>query len=303
MWYILSHMSYHPLSRVARLVLALLVLTPSAAFVPSVALAGGSGLPGPGTYSCGPHMDTYTVTSLNRLQGSGIRCVSWGDRYSTDSSSPAFVWYGEGAWYTQDARGVVKPCVYRHLGQAVPRSSTSGYIGYASDMYGNGECGQSNYNGNLTLTVVDSATIRVTGAWAEEWRLASNPLYTPLPAPKTCGRWFDNFTAYSIVDAVTGNGQEKLGASGSGLRCMLKVGPKNSAWFGNGNWGGSQYVHLGIRTNVGYGANDFCAPGQICNTFAPGVLHFVNSDVLHGTIVPEWNEVWSRWTRSGNGAR
>ena len=237
-------------------------------------------------------METYTVTSLNRLQGSGVRCVSWGDRFSSDTSAPAFVWYGEGTWSTQNRQGVLQPCAYRHVGQAVPKAGSSNYTGYAADLYGNGECGQSNYPGNLTLTVVDANTIRVTGAWQEEWHLASSPIYTPLPAPRVCGRWFDNYTVYGIADAVTGNGKDKLGASGSGLRCMLKSGPSNSVWFGNGNWGKSEYVHLGMRTTNGYGANDFCAPGQICNTFAPGILHFATSDLLHTTIVPEWNEEW-----------
>ncbi|MDF2388920.1 hypothetical protein JMG10_46335, partial [Nostoc ellipsosporum NOK] len=204
------------------------------------------------SFNCGPHLRTYVVRPLNNRQGFGIRCVKFSEGQPGQSRIPRLAWYGEGNW---------GGATYRHVGQAIYRGSN--LIGFASDIHGNGEDINNNFPGNLKVEIFGS-TIRVTGAWNEEWRLVNSTNYNPLPRPRTCGGYFDE---YKVSD---------LGGSrqGSGLRCVLNVGLKNTTWFGNGNWGGSTYSHIGTRSFNGYGAGDICGAGfgPICNTFAWGSL-------------------------------
>ncbi|MBD2437568.1 hypothetical protein [Nostoc sp. FACHB-110] len=221
-------------------------------------------------FSCGPHLRTYIVKPLDNRQGLGIRCVKFSEG-KPGTSIPRLAWYGEGNW---------GGATYRHVGQAIYRSSN--LVGFASDIYGNGENIHNNFPGNLKVEVSGS-TIRVTGAWNEEWHLVKATSYKPLPRPKTCGGYFDEYR----VSDLAGSRQ------GSGLRCVLRVGPNNTTWFGNGNWEGSTYSHIGTRSFNGYGASDVCTQGfgPICNTFGWGSLKFTS--VPGGfNVTGAWSEKW-----------
>lgn len=221
-------------------------------------------------FSCGSHLRTYVVKPLDNRQGFGIRCVKV-SQGRPGTRIPRLAWYGEGNW---------GGATYRHVGQAIYRGSN--LVGFASDMYGNGEDINNNFSGNLKVEVIGS-TIRVTGAWNEEWHLVNATNYTPLPRPKTCGSYFDEYRVSDLAGS----------RRGSGLRCVLRVGPNNTTWFGNGNWGGSTYSHIGTRSFNGYGASDVCGNGfgPICNTFGWGSLKF--TAVPGGfNVTGAWSEKW-----------
>ncbi|MEA5504786.1 hypothetical protein VB735_17045 [Halotia wernerae UHCC 0503] len=221
-------------------------------------------------FSCGRYLRTYIVKPLDNRKGTGIRCVKFSEG-KPGTTVPRLAWYGEGKWGS---------ATYRHIGQAIYRNSN--LVGFASDIHGNGENTNNNFPGNLKVQVLGS-TIRVTGAWNEEWQLVRATNYNPLPRPRTCGGYFDQ---YKVSD-LAGNRR------GSGLRCVLRVGPNNTTWFGNGNWGGSTYSHIGTRSFNGHGAADICGAGfgPICNTFSWGSLKL--NPVPGGfDVTGAWSEKW-----------
>jgi len=224
-------------------------------------------------FTCDPHTITYVVKSLSNAAGKGIRCVKFSNG-NTRNRVPKIAWYGEGNWSGRN---------YRHVGQAFYRGRN--LIGFASDMYGNGEYFNGNFNGNLKLQFISGSRIRVTGAWNEEWIPVKSTSYKPLRRPKTCGKYFDQ---YKVSD-LKGNRR------GSGLRCVLRVGRRNITWFGNGNWGGNTYSHIGTRASKGYGASDICKSpfGPICNTFGYGSLKL--NPVANGfNVTGSWSEKWRK---------
>jgi hypothetical protein len=230
-----------------------------------------------GSFTCGPHALTFAVRSLAPVRkGTGVRCVKISDGIGSQGI-PRIAWYGEGNW---------EGGTYRHVGQAVTRrpSDVSG-VGYASDINGNGEAANNNFPGTLKVSLAggtwnNPTRINVTGAWNETWIRVSKIGYTPLERPKTCGSYFDQYTVSDLAGS----------RAGEGLRCVLKVGPKNTTWFGNGNWGGTTYSHLGTKGHNGYGAGDICdAPfGPTCNTFGYGSLDFS----VAGQVTGAWSEKW-----------
>ncbi|UKO97933.1 hypothetical protein [Nostoc sp. UHCC 0870] len=222
-------------------------------------------------FNCGPHLRTYVVTSLNGNQGDGIRCVKFSEG-KPGTRVPRLAWYGEGNW---------SGSTYRHVGQAIYRGRN--LVGFASDIHGNGEYFNGDFPGNLSVQVLGGGSrIRVTGAWNEEWQLVRSTNYNPLPRPKTCGGYFDEYQVSSLS-----------GSNGDGLRCFLRGGLKNTTWFGNGNWGGSTYSHVGTRSVNGYGAGDICDNnfGTFCNTFDWGSLNL--TPVPGGfDVTGAWSENW-----------
>lgn len=156
------------------------------------------------SFNCGPHVRTYVVKPLDNRKGVGIRCVKFSEGQPGQSRIPRLAWYGEGNW---------GGATYRHVGQAIYRGSN--LVGFASDIHGNGEDINNNFPGNLKVEIVGS-TIRVTGAWNEEWKLVNATNYNPLPRPRTCGGYFDQYTVSDL------GGSRK----GRGLRCVLTVGQK-----------------------------------------------------------------------------
>jgi hypothetical protein len=74
---------------------------------------------------------------------------------------------------------------------------------------------------------------------------------------------------------------------------VLRVGLRNTTWFGNGNWEGSTYSHIGTRSFNGHGAGDICGSnfGTICNTFGWGSLKL--TPVSGGIdVTGAWSEKW-----------
>ncbi|MBE9211482.1 hypothetical protein IQ247_01905 [Plectonema cf. radiosum LEGE 06105] len=222
-------------------------------------------------FTCAPHTKTYVVKSLSNAQGQGIRCVKFAQGTRTNRL-PKIAWYGEGNW---------SGSTYRHVGHAFYQGNS--LIGSASDMHGNGEYFNGSFDRNLEIQLLPGSRIRVTGAWNEEWIPVQSTSYKPLSRPKTCGNYFDE---YQVSD-LAGN------RNGSGLRCVLRVGSRNMTWFGNGNWEGNTYSHLGTRGNTGHGASDICnsAFGPICNTFAYGSVKL--TPVTGGfNVTGAWSEKW-----------
>lgn len=255
--------------------------------VPSVAVhadsAGQSS-----TYSCGPYLQTYVVKPLDAsIAGTGIRCVKWSDGATSKSNVPVLAWYGEGTW---------DGFTYRHVGQAykLPKSKDPAtYQGFASDFYGNGEYYHGNYPGSLRLTVVNDKTIRVTGAWNEEWTKVTDVVYSPLPTPTTCGSFFNAYKAYSADDLAKKRSTKEIPATHQGLRCVLKVGPPSTTWYGVGMWDGKSYAHLVTGSSKGYGSSDFCrASGDYCGDSAYGKIRRRFLRGLNVPTVDGWNEAW-----------
>ncbi len=242
----------------------------------------------PSGFSCGPFMDTYVVSSPDFFSGEGIRCVKWSTGAKTSKRVPAFAWYGEGRW--DDIR-------YRHVGHAfasasLPQPNT--YQAFATDMYGNGETVQGDYSGGFVITVLDADTIQVSQGWNETWKRVSSTNYSPLPAPTTCGRYFDQYTVQSL-DAYAAQRTRKATKvrAGEGVRCVLRSGAPSTTWFGFGTWNGAYYMHLVTGSATGYGASDFCSsPQDICNSYSYGSIRKRLSQVWQKPIVEGWNEIW-----------
>jgi len=232
-------------------------------------------------------MDTYTVTALDGAPGSGVRCVKWSDGSQTRRQVPAFAWYGEGNWQGN---------TYRHVGQAfVGKGRPNQYQGFASDVYGNGEAYQGNFPGNLVMTVYGKDTIVVEGAWSEKWSRVTSVAYQPLPVPMTCGSLFEEYQASDVNAYLDNERDQAVVRSGSGVRCLLKVGRTGTTWFGAGHWDGKAYAHLATGSSKGYGASDFCANnGDYCGNFRYGAIRKQYSSVHRAPVIHGWNEVWEK---------
>lgn len=225
-------------------------------------------------FTCAPKLRTYIVKSLSTGEFGGVRCVKFNPTTS-GSSIPRLAWYGEGRWGSN---------TYRHVGHGF--ISGSKIVGYASDINGNGEHTNANFPGNLNITIVNGYKIRVTGAWNEEWNYTDTPVnYTPLSRPAKCGGYFDEYRVSDLAGS----------RNGRGLRCVLRVGVRNTTWFGNGDWEGTNYSHLGTRSQGGYGAADICAApfGPTCNHFLAGSLKLTT--VSGGfNVTGAWSEKWRK---------
>jgi hypothetical protein len=252
-------------------------------------------LPALPKFSCGPHLATYVVRPLDNRPGRGIRCVKFSNGSPSKPRTPRIAWYGEGNWYGKTYRHVghafYKPVLVPHQPLPLPSSLK----GYASDMNGNGEDIHNNFPGNLQVQIVNPSRIRVTGAWNEEWIRVNEATYKPLARPKVCGSYFDQYKVADLVPLSQG------GRQGDGMRCVLRVGPAGTAapkryfttWFGNGQWTGSKYSHLGTRSTAGVGASDICGStfGPICNNFPYGSLKV--KPVPGGyDVTGAWREMW-----------
>jgi hypothetical protein len=224
-------------------------------------------------FTCGPNMATYSVSPLDNRSGAGVRCVLFANQN--------FSWYGEGNW---------NGATYRHVGQGLARGRIM--IGYASDINGNGEIIHNNFPGNLSITTSGGTVpgqIYVRGAWNEIWNLDSNHYsnyQSPLPAVRTCGSFF---TQYYVRD-LAGSGR------GYGVRCVMNNTPVPlSTWYGEGNWNGSTYAHLGMNNGGRYGASDICETSKynICSHFPFGTLALTRVGAQIN-VTGAWSEAWLR---------
>ena len=234
-------------------------------------------------FNCGPYLQTFIVRALDNRKGKGIRCVKLSEGRPGTPRIPKLAWYGEGNWQGK---------TYRHIGHAFYQRRQ--LRGYASDIYGNGEFFKNSFPGNLKVRIINPNRIRVTGAWNEEWIRVGMTNYRPLRRPRTCGRHFESYRVSDLIPRPKGR-------RGTGLRCVLRVGPGGTymprryftTWFGNGHWDGNRYSHLGTRSFNGHGASDICGTtfGPVCNTFGWGSLKM--NPVPGGyNVTGSWREKW-----------
>jgi len=253
-------------------------------------------------FSCGPNTITYSASAGDNRQGNGVRCV----KIQNIESMPHLTWYGEGQWQGQ---------TYRHIGEATPGCADRplDFCGAAADIHGNGESFNNNFPGKIIGFKATNGNwpapneIRISGAWNEVWNKVTAINYVPLLRPTTCG---SNFDEYAVSDL---NNRRQ----GAGIRCVLRKGssPYTTAWFGNGEWEGRTYSHVGIF-RIGHaisgtigggvgGASDLCnsALGQFCNNFRADSLRFTSICESEGEGRPRrrfrgfkvqgaWSEVW-----------
>ena len=227
------------------------------------------------SFTCGPHLLTYQVRSLDGRSGIGVRCVKL-----NPSKTIGLYWYGEGYWGQRK---------YRHIGGYF-RAVNSWNNSFAFDIFGNGE----NFNNsfpNLGISPTPSLsappqTIRVTKEWNEEWTLAPENTvqgYTSSLDPvQNCG---NNFQTYHV-------------RGGNGIFCILR---KYGLWYGEGSWSGRTYGHIGIDTqNSGGGeAVDICEPARFsfCNiakslNITPHLKEGPPYPYVPITVTGDWNQIW-----------
>lgn len=288
------------LSGAATVLLALLVVGLPA--IPTRAATSVAGVvSGTEAFDCGPHALTYVVLPTDdKRSGMGVRCL----KLLSKDYSYQIVWYGEGRW---DNRA------YRHLGMAYAAIEEWTPIeSYAADISGNGEAYSSVTHTLFVEPVIGSwpvpKRISVEGDWHELWVLASQLpgtlSYVPLPRPTTCGPHLEEY----MVTALDGR-------SGAGLRCLLHERWRSGSgvWFGNGEWGGTRYTHVGAFRPYLPGSQlasawDLCHPhfGQFCSKVPTGIPvagpganlvdELLMKDVAAGYDLTwqGWNEAWRR---------
>lgn len=227
------------------------------------------------SFTCGSNLLTYQVRSLDDRSGIGVRCVRL-----RPGKTVSLYWYGEGFWGQRK---------YRHIGgfyENVISSNNS----FAFDIFGNGEDFNGSFPGTLEMTLTPSLpatpqTIRVTGAWNEEWILVPENTvqgYTsPLGSVRNCG---SNFQTYHVRE-------------GNGIRCIKR---EYALWYGEGSWGGRTYGHIGVDSMVSAGeAIDICEPSRFsfCNiasslNITPHLQVGPPFPYVPITVTGSWNETW-----------
>lgn len=230
-------------------------------------------------FTCGTHLTTYRVTSPDGALG-GVRCVKFINEKRRDKrDSLTFVWYGEGRWGNTD---------YRHIGYSAKEYSGQ-QSNYAADISGNGEGTNGTFN-RLSFRISPNwQTIQVSGDWNETWTIAANDMvqdYTSrLQRLNSCGK---NLSRYVVTDS------NNKTTNGTGVRCRLQ----SKVWYGEGDWNGIPYAHLGFFTNGGDGASDICEPSRsrACGNFPVGSLKIEgmtcgNPEKLR--VRGAWNEIWT----------
>jgi hypothetical protein len=188
---------------------------------------------------------------------------------------------------------------YRHIGHAFASpllSQANTYQGFATDMYGNGETVEGDYRGGLVMTIIDRDTIQVSNGWNETWKRVPVTNYQPLPAPTTCGKYFDQYSVQSIDTYSAIQRRKNLPLKVTpGIRCVMRTGAPNTTWFGIGNWHGKQYAHLVTGSSKGYGSSDFCtSPEDYCGSASYGSIRRRISPTWKRPIVDGWNEIWMK---------
>ncbi len=202
-------------------------------------------------FKCGPGLLTYKATLVgnNGQVGSGMRCLK--PTYNQNvNGGPYFAWYGE---------GTIAGCTERILGHAIfgaftnpPTNSNTIDKAVAANIWGNGECRQQNYNGNIQINTFNNLqNVQVTGALNEKWTKVSSLVWSPLPRINTCSNPV-GLTTYKAVD-----GPAFPVRIGSGIRCVLNFYYPDTTWFGNGYWlnTANKYTELGTKNNNNFGTS------------------------------------------------
>ncbi|MCI5120474.1 MAG: hypothetical protein D3908_04620 [Candidatus Electrothrix sp. AUS4] len=261
-------------------------------------LAAGSNLaaqdvnqppPSPPLFKCGPGFTTYSVKSLDGVEGNGVRCVITDHLQTVEGKYLSGVyWYGEGTWNDKQ---------YRHIGCTY---SNQGFQSFVTDIYGNGESFHNEVS-SLLLTSSDKLNhIRVTGGgWNEEWIREpdgeADNYRSTLNKVTSCGDYLEK-ASVTPLDGLT--------SEGGGIRC-LKRDPSSSVpdiWYGEGEQNGKPYHHFGFITKgtdtVSGTAADLCnTPENSCGQTAKnGLVITPEMDCWQTSkylVTGDWNERWN----------
>ena len=245
----------------------------------------------PPLFKCGPGFTTYSVKSLDGVEGEGVRCVMTDHLQMVEGKYLAGVyWYGEG---TRDDK------TYRHIGCTYNNQKNQVFQSFATDIFGNGESSRNEIS-SLLLTSNDKLNhIRVTGGgWNEEWvrepdGKAKNYRST-LNKVTNCGDYLEK-ASVTPLDGLT--------SEGGGIRC-LKRSPSSSLpdiWYGAGEQDGKPYHHFGFikkGKNMTSGtAADICnnAAYSCRKTAQNGLTITPEMDCWQKTqylMTGDWNERW-----------
>lgn len=260
-------------------------------------------------FTCGPHMKTYSVTALDGRPGAGVRCVY----FPTGTFDRAFVWYGEGFWGRQLPTVFSSLSFYRHVGesrgQVVPHNRD---IASAANIYGNGEHTDAAFYGSLQITFANRdrntppSRIEVRGAWNEAWTLEPDNIHqgythrSNLRRIQVCGK---NFFQYEAIDRPTSTNSK----NGFGVRCIarkqraVEPGFILGTWYGEGQWNGVHYAHLGSLTSTVQDkltAADICEPSLfgLCGKVASGkIKHTYYGEYLNPQTPARYIKVEGAW--------
>lgn len=241
-------------------------------------------------FKCGPGFTTYSVKSLEGVEGDGVRCVIIDNlkRFEGKYLSGVY-WYGEGTWNGK---------TYRHIGCTY---TSQWFQSVMTDISGNGE-DYNNEVSSLLLTSSDNLNhIRVTGGgWNEEW--VSEPdgeaksYRSTLKEVTNCG---DHLEKASVTQ-LDGSSSEDIG-----IRC-LKRAPSSSTpdiWYGEGERNDKHYRHIGFISKgstdkvVGTAADLCNNPEYSCGqTTKNGLTITAEMDCWQKSkyrVTGDWNEGWS----------
>ena len=238
-------------------------------------------------FKCGPGFTTYSVKSLDGVEGEGVRCVKIDNLKTVEGKYLSGVyWYGEGTWNGKK---------YRHIGCTYSRQ---GFQSFATDIFGNGES-YDNEISSLLLTSSDKLKhIRVTGGgWDEEWVREpdgeADSYRSTLKKVTNCGAHLEKASVTKLDSSEDG-----------GIRC-IKRDPYSSTpdiWYGEGEWNGKQYRHFGFiskdNDKVLGTAADLCNnPKYSCGQTAKnGLTITAEMDCWQKSkyrVTGDWNELWN----------
>lgn len=242
-----------------------------------------------GSFTCGPHLATYSVRPVDAAYHAGVRCVLF------DSDEPdRFAWYGEGV--------VGSGLRYRHLGL----HGLSG--GERYDVSGNGEAFANAtrfalaFGRERAATAFGSIPRRIMdrtggGEWVLEEDGRVEGYASHLGPVASCGEHLMRYAARDDVPFLTEP------RAGSGVRCAF---PGKRVWYGEGDWEGTRYVHLGLKDEDSDRAMaaDICDPSKsaACGRAAMGTIE-LGWKCLRGagpveTVSGAWRERWTYQPRS-----
>ncbi|CAK8719658.1 Secreted protein [Candidatus Electrothrix laxa] len=240
-------------------------------------------------FKCGSGFTTYSVKSLDGVEGEGVRCVKIDNLKTVEGKYLSGVyWYGEGTWNGKK---------YRHIGCTYSRQ---GFQSFVTDIFGNGES-YNNEVSSLLLTSSDKLNhIRVTGGgWNEEWVREpdgeANSYRSTLKKVTNCGDHLEK----ASVTKLDGSGSED-----NGIRC-IKRDPDSSTpdiWYGEGEWNGKPYRHFGFISEdtdkVLATAADLCNNSQYscAQTAKNGLIITAEMDCWQKSkyrVSGDWNERWN----------
>lgn len=238
-------------------------------------------------FKCGPGLLTYqAILTNNNIVGKGMRCLKPTTNQNV-ATGPYFAWYGE---------GTIGNCTERVLGHAFfgaftnpPTNTDTINKAVASNIWGNGECRQQNYNDLLIKTTNNLQNVFVSGSLTETWTRVITTYWQPLPRIQSCANPVGLVTLKAI------DGPAAPVRLGSGIRCVLKAYMPNTTWFGNGYWVNPlfKYTELGTKKNNQFGTSKIVGGSYgIYNTMDAYGSYVTNWVPTPKTFSPIKDELW-----------